>query len=55
MHMNRWEHDLWLVSIRTVCPYCTNECPGAENCVTLAEWIVKKKEEIRKEHGRQIV
>lgn len=43
MHMNRWEHDLWLVSIQTVCPYCTDECPGAENCVTLAEFIVAQK------------
>lgn len=49
MRMNRWEHDLWLVSIRTVCPLCDTECVGEQNCVTLAEWIVERKEQIREQ------
>ena len=50
MQMNQMEHEIWKMAAWIVCPLCDErKCVGRENCVQLAEWIVKKKEEIRDE------
>ena len=50
MQMNQMEHELWKMAAWIVCPWCDErKCVGRGNCVQLAEWIVKKKEEIRDE------
>ena len=48
MQMNRLEHDLWVEAVDDLCRACTfTDCPGQTKCVTLAERIVKTKEEMR--------
>ena len=50
MQMNQMEHELWKMAAWIVCPWCDDrKCVGRGNCVQIAEWIVKKKEEIRDE------
>lgn len=46
--MNWWEHDLKAEAILELCLRCEG-CSEPSSCVKLAEWIVKKKEEIRRE------
>ena len=48
MQMNRLEHDLKAKAMLEVCLWCEG-CSEPSYCVKLAEWIVKKKEEIRHE------
>lgn len=48
MQTNRMEHDLWAEAALEVCLRCEG-CSEPSYCVKLAEWIVKKKEEIRDE------
>lgn len=48
MQMNRLEHDLKAKAMLEVCLWCEG-CSEPSYCVKLAEWIVKKKEEIRDE------
>lgn len=46
MQMNRLEHDLKAEAMLEVCLQCEG-CSEPSCCVKLAEWIVKKKEELR--------
>ena len=46
MQMNRWEHDLKAEAMLELCLRCEG-CSEPSYCVKLAEWIVKKKEELR--------
>lgn len=48
MQMNRLEHDPKAEAVLEVCLRC-EECSEPSYCVKLAEWIVKKKEEMRDE------
>lgn len=50
MQMNRLEHELWKTAAWVVCPWCDEpKCVGRENCVEIAAWIAKKKDELRGE------
>ena len=46
MQMNRMEHDLKAEAVLEVCLRCEG-CSEPSYCVKLAEWIVKKKQELR--------
>ena len=48
MQMNRIEHDLKAEAMLEVCLRC-EWCSEPSYCVKLAEWIVKKKEELREQ------
>lgn len=48
MQMNHWEHDLKAEAMLELCLRCEG-CSEPSSCVKLAEWIVRKKEEIRHE------
>lgn len=48
MQMNRLERELWRISSWVVCPWCDEpKRVGRENCVEIAAWIAKRKEELR--------
>lgn len=48
MQMNRMEHDLKAEAMLELCLRCEG-CSEPSGCVRLAEWIIKKKKELRNE------